>query len=192
MSVVKGYAPPCFMSTYKRKVRSQDLEMAVVEPALPEVENVIENESHLIAEIVDDDLSSLAMLTKHFLRWQWRQWKFHSWNGGGKVGSMGGMGGGSFSIRSMESNDGRGGGGFVVVGGRSSKELRNACGEVRGVENKSSKGSKLMASGEVCLDGCVRAEGGEVNGGGDVLGVSNNLLGEVLGEIIGESGEVVV
>ncbi|GJS05644.1 hypothetical protein Tco_0322152 [Tanacetum coccineum] len=40
--------------------------------------------------------------------------------------SMGGMGGGSLVRRSMVSNDGRGGGGLVVAGGRSSRELRKA------------------------------------------------------------------
>ncbi|GKE89883.1 hypothetical protein Tco_1567358 [Tanacetum coccineum] len=46
--------------------------------------------------------------------------------GEGKVESMGGMGGSSLAIRSMESNDGRGGGGLVVAGGRSSRESRKA------------------------------------------------------------------
>ncbi|GKF66756.1 hypothetical protein Tco_0193273, partial [Tanacetum coccineum] len=40
--------------------------------------------------------------------------------------SMGRMGGGSLTRRSMVSNDGRGGRGLVVAGGRSSKELRKA------------------------------------------------------------------
>ncbi|GKC76373.1 hypothetical protein Tco_1127147 [Tanacetum coccineum] len=43
--------------------------------------------------------------------------------GKGKVDSMGGMGGGSIAIRSMVSNDGRGGGGLVIEGGRVSKRL---------------------------------------------------------------------
>nr|GEV50074.1 hypothetical protein [Tanacetum cinerariifolium] len=37
--------------------------------------------------------------------------------GEGKVSLMGGMGGGLLAIRSMVSNDGRGGGGLVVEGG---------------------------------------------------------------------------
>ncbi|GKD40161.1 hypothetical protein Tco_1324182 [Tanacetum coccineum] len=40
--------------------------------------------------------------------------------------SMGGMGGGSLARCSIVSNDGRGGGGLVVAGGRSSRELRKA------------------------------------------------------------------
>ncbi|GKC42271.1 hypothetical protein Tco_1059993 [Tanacetum coccineum] len=40
--------------------------------------------------------------------------------------SMGEMGGGSLARRSMVSNDGRGDGGLVVTGGRSSRELRKA------------------------------------------------------------------
>ncbi|GJY24569.1 hypothetical protein Tco_0398227 [Tanacetum coccineum] len=42
--------------------------------------------------------------------------------GEGKVDSMGGMRGGLLAIRSMVSNDGRGGRGLVVEGGSSSKE----------------------------------------------------------------------
>ncbi|GJR63784.1 hypothetical protein Tco_1505946 [Tanacetum coccineum] len=45
-----------------------------------------------------------------------------------------------------------------------------------------------MASGEECLDGWVGAGGGEVKGGGVVFGVSSILLGEILRDIIGESG----
>ncbi|GKD00804.1 40S ribosomal protein S3-3-like protein, partial [Tanacetum coccineum] len=44
---------------------------------------------------------------------------------------------------SIDSNDGRGGGGFVVLGGRSFRESKNACGEVEGVEKMSSKGPSL-------------------------------------------------
>ncbi|GKC86615.1 hypothetical protein Tco_1147264 [Tanacetum coccineum] len=39
---------------------------------------------------------------------------------GGRGGSIAGIGGGSLAKHSMESNDGLGGGGFVVVGRRSS------------------------------------------------------------------------
>nr|GEW06377.1 reverse transcriptase domain-containing protein [Tanacetum cinerariifolium] len=49
-------------------------------------------------------------------------------------------------------------------------------------------GSKFMASGEECLDGWVGAGRGEVKGGGVDFGVSRILLGEILREIIGESG----
>ncbi|GJU61857.1 hypothetical protein Tco_1243692 [Tanacetum coccineum] len=44
--------------------------------------------------------------------------------GEGKDESMGGMGGGSLARHLMVSNDGRGGGGLVVAGGRSLRELR--------------------------------------------------------------------
>ncbi|GJZ39342.1 hypothetical protein Tco_0585905 [Tanacetum coccineum] len=44
--------------------------------------------------------------------------------GEGKDESIRGMGGGSLAKRSMVSNDGRGGGGLVVAGGRSSRKLR--------------------------------------------------------------------
>ncbi|GJZ22535.1 hypothetical protein Tco_0559574 [Tanacetum coccineum] len=96
--------------------------------------------------------------------------------GEGKVVSMGGIGGGAFAIRSIVSKDGRGGGGLVVDGGRSSRVSRKAWGEVGGVENNSSMGSRLMARGDVSLDGWVGAGGGEVKGGGVDLGVVNKSL----------------
>ncbi|GKC60158.1 hypothetical protein Tco_1087756, partial [Tanacetum coccineum] len=55
-----------------------------------------------------------------------------------KVEFMGRIGGGSFAKRSMVARDGLGGDGFVVDGG---------------VENKSLMGSRLIATGEVSLDG---------------------------------------
>ncbi|GJY25372.1 hypothetical protein Tco_0400098 [Tanacetum coccineum] len=59
-----------------------------------------------------------------------------------------------------DSNDGRGRGGFVVLGGRSSRESKSAFG----------------------------AGGGEVSGGGDDFGVTKSSLGEILGVVIGERG----
>ncbi|GKB66011.1 hypothetical protein Tco_0927423 [Tanacetum coccineum] len=47
---------------------------------------------------------------------------------------------------------------------------------------------KFMASGEECLNGWVRAGGGEVNGGGVNFGISRTLLSEIPEEIMGESG----
>ncbi|GJY68942.1 hypothetical protein Tco_0471924 [Tanacetum coccineum] len=52
----------------------------------------------------------------------------------------------------------------------------------------SSMGSKFMVRGEECLEGCVGAGGGEINGGGDDFGVSKSWLGEILGVVIGENG----
>ncbi|GKF20895.1 hypothetical protein Tco_0069533, partial [Tanacetum coccineum] len=46
--------------------------------------------------------------------------------GEGKNESIGGMGGGSLARHSMMSNDRRGGGGLVVAGKRSLRELRKA------------------------------------------------------------------
>nr|GEU55901.1 reverse transcriptase domain-containing protein [Tanacetum cinerariifolium] len=57
-----------------------------------------------------------------------------------------------------------------------------------GVENKSSVGSKFIASGEECLDGWIGSGRGEVKGGGLDFGVSRTFLGEILREIIKESG----
>ncbi|GKE84125.1 hypothetical protein Tco_0274630 [Tanacetum coccineum] len=88
----------------------------------------------------------------------------------------------------MDSKEGLGGGGFVVLGGKSSRELKNVCREEGGVEKMSSTGSKFMLRGEECLEGYVGAGGGEVNGGGDDFGVSKSLLGEILGVVIGEHG----
>ncbi|GJY32006.1 hypothetical protein Tco_0415501 [Tanacetum coccineum] len=107
---------------------------------------------------------------------------------GGRGGSMAGRGGGWFAKRLIDSNEDQGGGGFVVLGGRSSRESKNACGEVGVVEKMSSIGSKFMVRGEECLEGCVGAGGGEVNRGGEDFRVSKSLLGEILGVVIGESG----
>ncbi|GJR43470.1 hypothetical protein Tco_1311573 [Tanacetum coccineum] len=82
----------------------------------------------------------------------------------------------------------KGRGGFVVLGGRSGRESKNVCGEVGEVEEMSSTGSKFMVKGEECLEGCVDAGRGEVNGGGDDFGVSKSLLGEIPRVVIGESG----
>ncbi|GKF61733.1 hypothetical protein Tco_0181787, partial [Tanacetum coccineum] len=84
--------------------------------------------------------------------------------------------------------DGRGGGGFMVLGGRSSRESKNARGEVGGIEKMSLTGSKFMVRGKECLEGCVGVGGGEVKGGGDEFGVSKILVGEIPGVVIGESG----
>ncbi|GKF92604.1 hypothetical protein Tco_0279323 [Tanacetum coccineum] len=87
---------------------------------------------------------------------------------GGSDGTI--EGGGAFAICSIVSKDGRGGGGLVVDGGRSSKVSRKAWEEVGRVENNSSMGSRLMARGDVSLDGWVGAGGGEVKGRGKVKG----------------------
>ncbi|GJX66546.1 hypothetical protein Tco_0300889 [Tanacetum coccineum] len=82
---------------------------------------------------------------------------------GRRGGSIAEMGGGSLAKRSMESNDG-------------------------GVENKSLVGSKLMDSGEECLDGWVRFDGGEVKGGGVVFGVSRIEFSMILKDNMGKGG----
>nr|GFA66441.1 hypothetical protein [Tanacetum cinerariifolium] len=56
------------------------------------------------------------------------------------------------------------------------------------VEKISSTGSKLIANGEDCLKGCDGADGGEVMGGGVVLGVVKRWLSKIPGEVIGERG----
>ncbi|GJZ31306.1 hypothetical protein Tco_0576353 [Tanacetum coccineum] len=106
------------------------------------VENVIENESHFSLEVVDQDLSSLAMFTKHFMGEQ-RKRVVSSGVGEGKKEFMGGIGGGSFAIRSMVAKDGIGGDGFVVEGERS-PSISSKDGEDGEVADKSLMGSKVM------------------------------------------------
>ncbi|GJY46802.1 hypothetical protein Tco_0435865 [Tanacetum coccineum] len=124
---------------------------------------------------------------------------FDNFGGGGEeVGNCSGNGGrgsyifrrgvGSLAICSMESKDDLGGGGLVIVGGRSSSVSKRAWGEVGVVENKSSMGSMLMAKGEECLDGWVGAGEGAVKGGGVDFGVTKSLLGETPKENTGEIG----
>ncbi|GKB08596.1 ARID DNA-binding domain-containing protein [Tanacetum coccineum] len=92
--------------------------------------------------------------------------------GEGKVDSMGGMGGGSLAIRSMVSNDGRGGGGLVVEGG-----IGAGGGEVNGggVDLGVSKRLLLEVAGEM-IGESGGIEVGEVGGGGSasafVLGIT--------------------
>ncbi|GJZ23466.1 hypothetical protein Tco_0560925 [Tanacetum coccineum] len=52
-------------------------------------------------------------------------------------------------------------------------------------------GFVVLGGGKECLEGCVGAGGGEVNGGGDDFGVSKSLLGEIPRVVIGESGGVI-
>ncbi|GJT54178.1 hypothetical protein Tco_0989232 [Tanacetum coccineum] len=59
----------------------------------------------------------------------------------------------TFNLQNLERSCGRVGGGLVVDGGRSSRVSRKAWGEVGGVENNSSIGSRLMARCDVSLDG---------------------------------------
>ncbi|GKC94599.1 hypothetical protein Tco_1160041, partial [Tanacetum coccineum] len=97
---------------------------------------------------------------------------------GGSYGGKGGSCGGN----------GRRGGSMAGRGGRSSRESKNAYGEVGGVKKTSSTGSKFMVRGDECLEGCVGTGGGEVNRGSEDFGVSKSLLGEILDVVIGESG----
>ncbi|GJV55146.1 hypothetical protein Tco_1456151 [Tanacetum coccineum] len=121
-------------------------------------------------------ISSLRLSTRTWVRWQCSQ--NISWvskglvggpNGGSgekfegglgiNVGSCGGKGGrggliaqrggGSLAKRSMESKDVLGGGGFVVLGGRSSSESKRVLGEEGGVKNKMRVLEKLWGKMEV-------------------------------------------
>ncbi|GKD82328.1 hypothetical protein Tco_1349167 [Tanacetum coccineum] len=159
--------PPCYRSTYKRKVRGQETKDASVEPSSP----VLFYEwNQLRSPREPADLKSQNSGKGLFGPNGRRGGKvgFDEFGGGGEeVGNCGGnggrgssifgRGGGSLAICSMESKDGLGGGGLVVVG-------------------------------EECLDGYVGAGGGEVKGGGVDFGVTKSLLGEIPAESTGESG----
>nr|GFC09791.1 hypothetical protein [Tanacetum cinerariifolium] len=93
----------------------------------------------------------------------------------GYIGSCGEKGGSGVSIAEI------GGGSLAML----SMESKDRLG---GVENKSSMGSRLMANGEESLEGWAGAGGGEVNGGGVVVGISRSLLGEDPVEIMSERG----
>ncbi|GKD69418.1 hypothetical protein Tco_1323508, partial [Tanacetum coccineum] len=121
------------------------------------VENVVENESHFSLEVVDQDLSPLAMFTIHLMSEQGKRVFGSQWRkrvGEGKVKFMGGIGGGSFANRLMVAKDGLGGDGFVVNGGRS-PSTSSRDGEDGGVENKSSMGSRLIAINEIVVERLV-------------------------------------
>nr|GEU82394.1 putative reverse transcriptase domain-containing protein [Tanacetum cinerariifolium] len=138
-------------------------------------------ESRLIGpEIVQETTKKIMQIRKRLETARDRQkklWRCHG-NGGKEgfmveIGEIGGsmveirsrggfiakIGGGSLAKRSMELNDGLGGGGFVVVGGS-----------------------------EECLDVWVGAGGGQVKGGGVVFGVSRIEFGTILKDNMGESG----
>ncbi|GKB02041.1 hypothetical protein Tco_0830085 [Tanacetum coccineum] len=84
---------------------------------------------------------------------------------GRRESSIAERGRGSLEKYSMDSKDGLGGGGFVDLGGRSSSESKREC-----------------------LDGWVRAGGGEVKDGGVDFGVSRTLIDEIHSKIMRESG----
>ncbi|GJW30723.1 hypothetical protein Tco_0047598 [Tanacetum coccineum] len=129
------------------------------------VENVVENESHFSLEVVDQDLSSLAMFTKHLM------------GRGGGVGSNSGVGegkeefmggiGGSFAKCSMVAKDDLGGDDSLLM-----------------VEDH--------LAHQVKMEKIFGAGGGEVNGGGVVLGVSKPFSLEFIIVLIGDSGGVVI
>ncbi|GJX43537.1 hypothetical protein Tco_0260213 [Tanacetum coccineum] len=81
--------------------------------------------------------------------------------GEGKVDSIGGMGGGLLAIRSMVSNDGRGGGGLVVEGG-----IGAGGGEVNGGGVDLGVSKRLEVAGEM-IGESGGIEVGEVGGGAE-------------------------
>ncbi|GJR07246.1 hypothetical protein Tco_0530230 [Tanacetum coccineum] len=113
------------------------------------VKNVVENESHFSLEVVDQDLSPLAMFTIHLMseqgkrvvgsqwrkRWELRWWRWQA----------------MWRERRRFAKDGLGGDGFVDDGGRS-PSISSRDGEDGGVENKSSMRSRLIATGEIVVE----------------------------------------
>nr|GFA04914.1 hypothetical protein [Tanacetum cinerariifolium] len=81
-------------------------------------------------------------------------------------------------------------GGFVarIDGGSLTKRSMESNVGLGGIENKSSVRSKLMASGEECLDGWVGAGEGQVKGGGVDFRVSRiefvMILKDNMGEVV--------
>ncbi|GJR89546.1 hypothetical protein Tco_0213557 [Tanacetum coccineum] len=102
------------------------------------VENVVENESHFSLEVVDQDLSSLEMFTKHLMGEQRKRVVRSQWKK-------------RWELRRWRSPHGLGGDGFVVDGGRS-PNTSSKDGEDYGVENKSSMGSRLIVSDEIVVE----------------------------------------
>ncbi|GKF35093.1 hypothetical protein Tco_0108293 [Tanacetum coccineum] len=90
-----GYAPSCYVDTCKRKISPNSGSGGLTEGRLGERYGGNGGRNGSMSRV-----------------------------GEGKVDSMGGIGGGLLAIRSMVSNDGRGGGGLVVEGGSSSRESR--------------------------------------------------------------------
>ncbi|GJY86452.1 hypothetical protein Tco_0500478 [Tanacetum coccineum] len=107
LGTTSGGGPRCqeTMGDTIAQTRFENVSKLSNDSLLARVKNVVENESHFSLKIVDQDLSSLAMFTKHLM--------------GGSVGSnfgvgeekiesIGGIGGGSFAKRSMVAKDGLG------------------------------------------------------------------------------------
>ncbi|GJX41318.1 hypothetical protein Tco_0256308 [Tanacetum coccineum] len=158
-----GYAPPCYVDTYKRKISGhKDENDSYCSTSWPvpflewnrlvnieAIENVVENESHFSLEVVDEVLVRPSGGSGGLIE--------------GRLGERcGGNGrrGGSIS---------RAVGGLVVKGRSSLRESRR--GEVGGVENKSSIESRLMA-----------------NGVSKRLEVAEEMIGESSGIEVGEVG----
>nr|GEV17477.1 hypothetical protein [Tanacetum cinerariifolium] len=141
--------------------------LEVVRNNIKAVKNVIKNEPHLISEIVNNNLCSLAIFTKHScVSKEKRLFGPNGGKGGKEEVSFDTFGEGRDEIGNYGGNGGRGssiferGGGVLAIHSMKSKD--------------GLRGEGLVVIGE----SWVRAGGGEVKGGGVDFGVI--LLGEIL------------
>ncbi|GJU01017.1 hypothetical protein Tco_1111355 [Tanacetum coccineum] len=109
-------------SGYSKGDLDEMMEMRI--KGVKELENVIEDEPHFITKIIDNDLRALTMITEHFM----------SKHGKGIVGSQ--------SRKLWWQGWER----LVVLGDKYSRESKNGCGEVGGVEKISSTGPSLWST----------------------------------------------
>ncbi|GKD07536.1 hypothetical protein Tco_1187221 [Tanacetum coccineum] len=158
IDLIPGAAPPKFCTVAQfRRFHCRRESASVLQENWPT--DVIEDEAHFIKKVVNNDLSSLTMITKHFMSKVGGEGDSVGGCGercggnGGSGSSMAGRGVGSLAKCSMDTKEGLGEGGFVFLGRRSSKESKRAWGEVGAVKKKSLMGSKLMVCGEECLEG---------------------------------------
>ncbi|GJS13833.1 hypothetical protein Tco_0408305 [Tanacetum coccineum] len=117
----------CLIEELVRMVLVEGLSKVLVRRACSKnveaLKNVTEDEPHFFTEIVDN-----------YLR-----------------GSITGRGGGWLAKHSIVSNDGHGGGGLLVLGGKSSRESKNGYGDVGGVVEKSKVVELTWEWSIVCL-----------------------------------------
>ncbi|GJS44757.1 hypothetical protein Tco_0594878 [Tanacetum coccineum] len=101
-------------------IREIEFRIELIPGATPAVENVVENESHFSLEVVDQDLSPLAMFTIHLMSEQGKRVVGSQWR---KIVGLR-MGGCASNVEG-EIGPPKGGEGFVIDGGRSPHTSRD-------------------------------------------------------------------